>query len=224
MAGSKEDMAECGRRCAAEGYVTVSANYRLALNIGFQEPTITDMLDDMDAIKNYVKEHELEWNCDSSRLAFIGFSAGAHLSLMQAATKNEDGRIKACVSISGVSDLTDPQFHQNTIGILKALTVVGIATGKEWDPEDPISVTLYQTLSPSFNTPRINCPIVIVHGTNDRIVPMSQARAFQDRLNELGKEVTLVEGTGLDHELENETFRETLMNETLLPILYRTIR
>lgn len=223
MAGSKEDMAECGRLCASEGYVTVSANYRLALNIGFQEPTITDMLDDIDAIKTFVKEHEPEWNCDSSRLALIGFSAGAHLSLMQTATRNEDGHIKACVSISGVSDLTDSQFHQNTIGLLKARIVVGIATGKVWDPEDPESVTLYKTLSPQFCAARINCPVVIIHGTKDRIVPVSQARTFRDQLAELGKEVAFVEGQELDHELESETFRKTLVNETLLPILRRTI-
>lgn len=223
MTGSKDDMAACGRLLASAGYVTVSANYRLALNIGFREPTIADMLDDVDSIKNFVREREAEWNCDSSRLALIGFSAGAHLSLLEALTRNDDGRIRACVSISGVADLADPAFHENTIGILKARVVVGIATGTAWDGENGDTVALYNALSPINQAKGANCPIVIAHGTNDRIVPVAQARLLAERLLALGKDVSYVEGTGLDHELEDEDFRATFANETLLPILRRTI-
>lgn len=223
MTGSKEDMADCGRLLASAGFVTVSANYRLALNIGFREPTIADMLDDIDSIKNFVREREAEWNCDSSRLALIGFSAGAHLSLMEAMTRNDDGRIRACVSISGVSDLTDPAFHKNTIGILKARLVVGIATGTAWDGDNDDTVALYETLSPINHAKGANCPVVIAHGTNDRIVPVAQARSLAELLRSLGKDVTYVEGPVLDHELEDEEFRATFANETLLPILRRTI-
>lgn len=223
MAGSKEDMVDLGALLASEGYVTVSANYRLALKIASREPTIEDMLDDVDAVKDFVRERAGEWNCDPSRLALVGFSAGAHLSLLEAMTRNGDGRIRACVSISGVSDLTDPAFHANTIGILKARVVVGIATGTAWDPDDADAVSLYRTLSPINHAGNVACPVAIVHGERDRIVPVAQARELAETLRAFGKDVTYVEGAELDHELEDANFRATVADETLLPILRRTI-
>lgn len=224
MTGSKDDMSGCGRLLAREGYVTISANYRLALKPGLRGPTIADMLDDVDSILDFAKGREAEWNCDASRVALIGFSAGAHLSLIKAMARNGDGRIRACVSISGVSDIADPAFHENVIGILKARVVTSLATGKAWDPDDPETVGLYRELSPITHAPNVDCPVVIVHGSRDRIVPVAQARSLAGRLASLGKDVEYVEGEGLDHELEDDDFRETFVNETLLPVLQRTVR
>ena len=47
---------------------------------------------------------------------------------------------------------------------------------------------LYQERSPVEHVKNLDCPLLLVHGVNDRRVPVEQARLYDDRLQELGYE------------------------------------
>ena len=47
---------------------------------------------------------------------------------------------------------------------------------------------LYRERSPVEYAENLACPLLLVHGVNDRRVPVEQARLYDDRLQELGYE------------------------------------
>jgi dipeptidyl aminopeptidase/acylaminoacyl peptidase len=47
---------------------------------------------------------------------------------------------------------------------------------------------LYRERSPVEHAGNLEAPLFLLHGVNDRRVPVSQARLFRDRLEELGYE------------------------------------
>jgi dipeptidyl aminopeptidase/acylaminoacyl peptidase len=47
---------------------------------------------------------------------------------------------------------------------------------------------LYRERSPVEYAGNLSCPLLMVHGVNDRRVPVEQARLYRDRLEELGYE------------------------------------
>lgn len=224
MGGDKREMEQCAKLVASQGYVTLTPNYRLALKVTSNGPTIADMLDDLDGVKAFAGKRQADFDCDASKMAFIGFSAGGHLSLMQAMTRNENGAIKCCASYSGVTDLLDPVFHGNTVGILKGDTIASFAVGRKLDGENPSAEEEFRRWSPLYRTEGANCPILIVHGTSDEVVPYGQAVAMNARLEGQGKQVAFASGTGLGHTFEQEGLLLSITRENLLPLLESTLR
>jgi dipeptidyl aminopeptidase/acylaminoacyl peptidase len=53
----------------------------------------------------------------------------------------------------------------------------------------------------------IKAPVLLVHQTDDRAVPVRQSKAMRDALQNAGKAVTYVELPGSDHELTTEEAR-----------------
>ncbi|ESS05507.1 MAG: prolyl oligopeptidase family, partial [uncultured archaeon A07HB70] len=47
---------------------------------------------------------------------------------------------------------------------------------------------LYRERSPVEHAANLDCPLLVVHGVNDRRVPVGQARLYRDRLRGLGYE------------------------------------
>jgi dipeptidyl aminopeptidase/acylaminoacyl peptidase len=58
---------------------------------------------------------------------------------------------------------------------------------------------LYRERSPVEHAANLDCPLLIVHGVNDRRVPVEQARLYRDRLADLGYDVGDL-GAGADVE------------------------
>ena len=55
---------------------------------------------------------------------------------------------------------------------------------------------------------RINCPVLVAHGTADKIVPDTQSREIEEKLRDLGKEVVSEFVEGGDHFLRPHTTRQ----------------
>lgn len=96
--------AELLYRLARQGWVTISANYRLRPQGDF-----VDHLTDAKRVIAWVREHAKEYGADPSTLVLAGGSAGAHLSIMAALTPNDpryqDGFESVDTAVSGVVGL-----------------------------------------------------------------------------------------------------------------------
>jgi dipeptidyl aminopeptidase/acylaminoacyl peptidase len=80
----------------------------------------------------------------------------------------------------GLTDLQD--MYENTMPHFKTeLMEKNLGT-----PEDKSD--LYEERSPVTHAANLDTPLLIVHGVNDRRVPVSQARIFRDELLDLGYE------------------------------------
>ncbi|MDD3666743.1 MAG: prolyl oligopeptidase family serine peptidase, partial [Bacteroidales bacterium] len=60
---------------------------------------------------------------------------------------------------------------------------------------------LFTRQSPLYNADKVKTPILLLHGNKDTNVPTSESRQFFTALTLLGKEVTLVEFDGQDHQI-----------------------
>ncbi|MCK4824980.1 alpha/beta hydrolase, partial [bacterium] len=167
---------------AKRGYITATVSYRLLKD----SPYPGCVEDIRDAVGWFFKNGE-NYGYDPDRIALIGGSAGAHLALMAAygwgnsQTKMDSAgitginyRIKAVVDIYGPVDLTT-EYARN-----QSLATSFIAHSYEDSPE------LYKEASPIQYLDKSDPPTMILHGTSDDLVPISQSDLLKSRLDRLG--------------------------------------
>ncbi|MBU1286306.1 MAG: prolyl oligopeptidase family serine peptidase [Alphaproteobacteria bacterium] len=66
-------------------------------------------------------------------------------------------------------------------------------------------------ISPANSAATFAAPVLLIHGKNDTVVPISQSEVMQRALEKAGKPVTLIRLDGEDHLLsEGDTRIETL--------------
>lgn len=167
---------------ARKGYVTATVSYRLLKDSPY--PACAE--DIKDAVSWFYRNGEI-YGYDPDRIALIGGSAGAHLALLTAygwkkpgenndSTKSPGNkhRIKAVVDIYGPVDLTTEYAR------IHPLVTSFIAHSYNEAPE------LYREASPIKYLSKNNPPTLILHGTSDELVPISQSDMLKARLDDLG--------------------------------------
>jgi acetyl esterase/lipase len=167
---------------ARRGYVTATVSYRLLSDSPY--PACAE--DITDAVKWFFRNGET-YGYDPDRIALIGGSAGAHLAMLGAygweksdndadSIKSAESvqKIKAVVDIYGPYDLTT-EYARN-----HPLVTNFIAHSYEEAPE------LYREASPKQYIDKNDPPTLILQGTSDNLVPVSQSDNLQAHLDSLG--------------------------------------
>ena len=80
--------------------------------------------------------------------------------------------------------------------------------GRFWGDREQLRAT-----SPALQAARIRAPVLLVHGTLDRSVPVAQSQQMADALRSAGKTVRYVELDGGDHHLSRQAHRLTFFQE-----------
>jgi acetyl esterase/lipase len=119
---------------------------------------------------------------DTSRVALVGGSAGAHLVMMTAygwenprtSVKHSKHRIKAVVDIYGPVDMTTPYAQTQPL-------VTGFIGHSYKERPD-----LYQEASPVKYLDATDPPTLILQGTSDNLLPPAQSDTLKVRLDRLG--------------------------------------
>jgi len=62
-------------------------------------------------------------------------------------------------------------------------------------------------ISPFYNAANFRAPVLLMHGRDDSVVPISQSRRMEDALDDAGKDVTYIEMRGADHWLTSRQTR-----------------
>ncbi len=167
---------------AKRGYITATVSYRL-LGDGPYPACAEDI---RDAVKWLYSNGE-KYGYDPDRIALIGGSAGAHLALLTAygwGKEDPDSvlgdsltashRIKAVVDIYGPFDMTTEYARVHPL--------VTNFIGASYDSRPD----LYEEASPAKYLGKDNPPTLILHGTSDQLVPVSQSDTLKARLDRLG--------------------------------------
>ncbi|GAA0372762.1 alpha/beta hydrolase [Actinoallomurus spadix] len=144
-------------RLAEQGWVCVSANYRLRPHATFH-----DHLVDAKRVIAWVREHGAAYGADPDRIVLAGSSAGAHLSALAALTPD------------------DPAFQPGFEGVDTSVTAVigfGGYYGSYFGMDD--------RTSPVAHVRPDAPPFLLVHGDHDTLVPAEDARNFAERLREV---------------------------------------
>lgn len=138
-------------------------------------PIVGEQLQDLQLARSWFNLKFPNWK---GKTYFLGYSAGAHLSLMYALT-NYDGKIGGVVNLLGHSDLTIPEYiNSNTTGNFLH-NVVGIETYAS-NPQ------IWESNSPIFHVSAVTPPILSFYTGQDVFVPQSQGIRFHDKLNDFG--------------------------------------
>lgn len=159
---------------AALGYTVATISYRFS-----QEAKFPAALEDVNDALRWLRGHSEQYRFDPDRIALIGGSAGGHLSMLAGYTWSEmgaDGKspIKAVVNLYGPADLTTDFAKGNP------LVTNFIGASYEEAKEK------YEAASPQFQLDAEDPPTLVIHGTIDDIVPISQSDDLVNRLDELG--------------------------------------
>ena len=171
-------------------YAIFNINYRLANG---SSVLVQQQIDDINTAIDFITSKANEYNVNTSKMALMGASAGAHLTLLKAFRFNTDGRVKAMVDLFGPTDMAwmynshpQPTFTQPII-----VNVVG--------GTPTTNATAYTNASPiNFATATVP-PTIIFHGTADPIVPISESQKLQTKLQTMGVTNQYVTYTGEGH-------------------------
>jgi len=135
----------------------------------FVDSNITKEAEDLGAILD---------NVPNSRIGYIGHSMGGAVGVLRTA---RDPRIKFLVSLAGM--VNTKEFAEREFGMAKP------GEGFMWDDTNcPLSQTFMDDLrnigSVANCAPKIKVPWLLVHGTEDDVVPIADSREIFARANE----------------------------------------
>ena len=173
---------------AARGWVCVTVNYRLS-----PKATWPDHIVDVKAAIAWVKEHIGEYGGDPNFVVISGGSAGGHLAALAALSANDpafqpgfesvDTSLAGCVSLYGVLEMTSQKDIGGRYG--KGLKVLLEKQVMKTTIHDHLD--LFKAASPYHRLRADAPPFLLLHGTNDTLVPVAVPRAFAPALREVSQ-------------------------------------
>ncbi|WP_369254262.1 alpha/beta hydrolase fold domain-containing protein [Streptomyces sp. R35] len=192
------------------GLALVCIDYRHSLEAPFPA-----QLHDVKAAIRYVRRFADTLGIDGDRIAVWGESAGGHLAALSGlvgsndrqgvdlegseGTTEESSSVRAVVDWYGVSELISLLSH--TLPAVPGLdypspftALLGGATGDELVARAAIASPVTHVTAGSPPP-----PFLLIHGTNDGLVPYSQSEALAEALEQIGADVTLQPVADADH-------------------------
>jgi acetyl esterase/lipase len=175
----------------ANGYVVMSINYKLRKQQG--QVTWPQPVLDAKAAVRWLRKNADRLEIDPERIGAMGGSAGGNLSAMLALTGPEDGfdqkepygefssRVSCAVDFYGAVKLME--YHDMKM----------FAKTRAEAPE------LYEKASPVNYASAGDSPILVVHGTKDATVPLSQSEALVAAMKQAGVEHEFIVVTNAPH-------------------------
>lgn len=170
------------------GYSVASINYRL-----LPEHKFPRAVEDAKCAVRFLRANAGSYDIDADNIAVIGESAGGYLAALLGATgdnptfktdeyKNQSDRVQAVVDIFGPSDFTASQADSSRIST--ALQFLGSTSPAQ---ASPITYISYD-----------DAPFLIIHGDQDKTVPLNQSRILHDGLQRagVGSELIVIKNAG----------------------------
>ena len=166
---------------AEHGWVCVSMAYRVS-----PRSTWPDHVVDVKRAIAWIKKNIGRYGGDPGFIAVTGGSAGGHLSALVAMTpgapesqpgfQEADTRVQAAVPFYGVYDLTDEHGRRDTLAHWEKTVL-----------QEPIAAARagYEAASPLHRVTADAPPFFLLHGTNDVLLRVEQARLMTRRLKEV---------------------------------------
>jgi acetyl esterase len=170
---------------ARAGFAWFSIDYRLTPEVRHPE-----QLDDLRKAIRFVRDNARRFRVDPGRLALLGESASGQM-VAQVATG--DRELAAVVSFYGVYDFVPMVTDASPRSLLVRLFALDTL-------DDEARATL-QRYSPAYHVSKTMPPLLLIHGTDERL--WAQGQAMRDRLAAAGAAHELYAVEGAPHGMEN---------------------
>ncbi len=195
---------------AAQGWWVLQPNFRGSggYGLGFAREGWTRWGDRMqedveDAIAQVVTAKGL----DAGRVAIMGASYGGYAALMGAVRRPE--LYKAAIAIAGVFDLPDMLAHVQRRDDSPGKEAYEFWIKRIGQPQTD-AARLAQA-SPRRRAGEVACPVLLIHGVEDAVVPVFQSRQMKDALQAAGKSVDYRELPEVGHGGWEEEVEQDMM-------------
>ena len=199
---------------ADAGFAWFSISYRLAADVA-RNPIGAAMQmgtaeSDVRRAVGFVKEHAAEYHVNPSRIVLMGESAGGQLASMAALRRDSKEAVQGVVAFYTPSDLA--LLAQTSQMIPDSL-------------RDAVKGTLFDNLvmaglkefSPVNYVSKSAPPFLLIHGTDDDVVPITQSEKFCDKLRALNVGCELSPVIGGAHGIRSwESLRLTTYKTTMI--------
>ncbi len=194
MPHGRDQMDAIARDLATRGFAVWNIGYRrLGTPTGGWPGSFDDVLAGIDHLARLVAGGI---DLDLAHVAVVGHSAGGHLALWAAARDRDRAthgaatqvRITAAAGLAPVADLV--RAH--------ALGVGGSAVAELLDGTPTEQEACYREASPAVMLP-LGVPQLLIHATDDDIVPVGISRAYAQAASAAGDRIELIELPGSGH-------------------------
>ncbi len=209
---------------AAHGYVAIAADYHRRIEGEWRRNMFawrssSDLTLPIDVTRAYPE-------ADPNRIGALGFSEGAVVSLLMAA--HDPDRIKAVVAYYPITDFSHWYAGKRSGLFTRAYFALGrwqlrVESGTS---DEEHFQTMLRQVSPLPLAEVISAPVLLVHGSDDSMVPLDESERMVERLKAYGHtpEILVVPGAGRffnfrDREQATVAWRATLgwFDRCLLP-------
>ena len=189
--GSKEGCPPLRAGYTSRGYAVASINYRLSGHAPFPA-----QIEDCKAAIRWLRAHAQEYKLDPKRFGVWGSSAGGHLVALLGtsgdvkqfdvgANLDQSSRVQAVCDYYGPTDftvfVTTPGYERHADEDSPEARLLGAAVLKSGDKASLVNPITYV----SGDDP----PFLIVHGDQDKTVPLNQSQLLFDALKKAGTSV-----------------------------------
>lgn len=209
------------------GFAVASVSHRPISEASFPAP-----MEDVRAAVRFLRKHADEYGYDPDRFAAAGASSGGHLSLTLGISDEKtpfnvgdnldvSGQVQRVIDYYGPADLA-VVFDRYA---KEAIDCIYLAVGMPREAADKANAEQYAELqaravkySPITYVDKNFAPTLILHGTNDTIVPFSQSALMYERFRIEGVRTQLVVSDGGVHDITT-LFSADLMKREIYEFL-----
>jgi len=205
LGGDRKFCKELLVRLAQRGHVAVAVTHRSAAVAAFP----AQIHDAKEAVR-WLRANAKKYHLDPDRLGVVGFSSGGHLACLLGSTTPKDllegpnadlklsSRVQAVVACYAPSDLAQmrqyiesgkPSWFVAQTGKSVLNKLLPAEKGVDWTTK----------ASPITYAHRNVAPLLLIHGSADRVVPCEQSERYADKLKVAGASVRLLKLAEADH-------------------------
>lgn len=201
--GALSDFPKVLASLAAEGFTVASLEYRLS-----GEARYPAALQDSNAALRFLRANAAQYRIDPRRVGVWGGSAGGHLTALTATTcgnttldpaSAQDGCVQAAVTWYGVFDFAG-----------MSATPDGNSAGKRLlGCEKDCTAQQIASVSPVTYIDAKDPPFLLIHGNEDKTVPVAQSHLGEAALRQAGVPVEAIYIPDVDHSFIGKTPQAT---------------
>jgi len=188
---------------ASRGYIVLQPNFRGSSGYGYEFEMAAlggwgkAMQNDLQDAVAWLNSQKI---IDESKVCIAGASYGGYAALMAAVLHADT--FKCAASFAGVSDI------ERIVKNSRRYTNGKIVQKQLGDNYDEL-----ETVSPVNFAKKINIPVLLVHGTDDVVVPVIHSQSMAEELADNDKDVRYVEIKGANHHLSVQSHRIQTLEE-----------
>ena len=173
----------------------------------FEDMTIrSEVADSLEAIKFLARHKQI----NSRRLALIGLSMGAAVAAYVVA--REQHRVKSLVLIAPVAEGAGILDDLSTPEAVSSLVETGI-TDHDGNLVGVTFIRQFAEMKPLREMVKCQCPVLIIHGSQDQTVPEHHADLYEHALQTNKRVVKKIIIPGADHTFNSRVWELRVINQ-----------